>query len=240
MQRIVLMFIRSFFHLPYYLIMLKVLTNTKKHDRFERYEFLHKRAGDAIRRGRVKVIIEGEENMPKEDGFIITPNHQGLFDCLTFLKFMDRPFATVMKKELRNVFLLRDVITLLSAEIIDRENVRQAITVINDMTERIKNGENFIIFPEGTRSKKGNEIGTFKAGSFKCAMNAHCPIVPAALVDSFLPFDSGTIKPVTVKLFILKPLYYENYKGMKSQEIAELVSGMIREKIKEDVNTAGA
>ena len=37
------------------------------------------------------------------------------------------------------------------------------MNVAND----VKNGKNFLIFPEGTRSKNGNVIGEFKGGSFK-------------------------------------------------------------------------
>ena len=105
-----------------------------------------------------------------------------------------------MKKEVRNVFLLRNIIQMLQAEIIDREDVRQSLTVIKNMTRRVKDKENFVIFAEGTRSRNGNRIGEFKGGSFKSAMNANCPIVPVALVDSYKAFDTNSIKPVTVQI----------------------------------------
>lgn len=156
------------------------------------------------------------------------PNHQGLFDALAFLETHERPFVTVMKKEVKDIFLLRNVICLLQAEIIDREDIRQSMTVIKNMTNRVKNGENFIIFAEGTRSKEGNKVGEFKGGSFKSAMNARCPIIPAALIDSYKVFDTKSIKRQTVHLFYLKPLYYEEYQGMKSTEIAELVQERVQ------------
>ena len=159
------------------------------------------------------------------------PNHQGLFDALAFIETHERPIVTVMKKEVKDVFLLRNVITLLQAEIIDREDIRQSMTVIKNMTNRVKLGENFVIFAEGTRSRKGNQIGEFKGGSFKSAMNAHCPIVPVALIDSFKAFDTNSIKPITVQIHYLKPLYYEDYKGMKSTEIAALVMQRITDTI---------
>lgn len=238
MRRIVLMFIRSFFQLPYWLYQLFTLCNTEKYDNVTRYKFLHKIAPIAIRRGRIKLVYTGVENLPKENGYIIFPNHQGLFDALTFLQVHERPFVTVMKKEVKDIFLLKQVITLLQAEIIDREDIRQSMQVIMNMTKRVKNGENFVIFSEGTRSKNGNQIGEFKGGSFKSAMNAHCPIVPAALIDSYKVFDTKSLKKVTVQLHIMKPLYYEDYKGMKSTEIADLVSKRIQETINEHVNDA--
>lgn len=222
------MFLRSFFVLPFYLFRLFQLCNIEKYDNYTRYAFLHRITPKINRRGRVKVECHGLENIPKETGYIIFPNHQGLFDALAFLQTHERPFVTVMKKEVKDIFLLRNVICLLQAEIIDREDIRQSMTVIKNMTERVKKGENFIIFAEGTRSKDGNHVGEFKGGSFKSAMNARCPIVPAALVDSYKVFDTNSIKKLTVQLFYLEPLYYEDYKSMKSTEIAGLVQNRIQ------------
>jgi 1-acyl-sn-glycerol-3-phosphate acyltransferase len=136
-----------------------------------------------------------------------------------------------MKKEVKDVFLLRRIIWMLQAEIIDREDIRQSMQVIMNMTRRVKEGDNFILFAEGTRSRNGNNLLEFKGGSFKSAMNAKCPIVPVALIDSFKAFDTGSIKKITVQIHYLKPLYYEDYKGMKSTEIAELVASMIQDTI---------
>jgi 1-acyl-sn-glycerol-3-phosphate acyltransferase len=125
---------------------------------------------------------------------------------------------------------------LLQAEIIDREDVRQSMTVIKNMTNRVKEGENFIIFAEGTRSRNGNKIGEFKGGSFKSAMNARCPIVPVALIDSYKAFDTNSIKKLTVQIHYMKPLYYEDYKDMKSTEIATIVENKIKETIAQYVH----
>ncbi len=233
MKRIVFMFIRSFFYLPYYLVRILQLSNIQKYDRETRYAFLHKVAPAVNRRGRVKIVCFGLDNLPKEAGYIIFPNHQGLFDALAFLETHERPFVTVMKKEVKDVFLLKRIIMMLQAEIIDREDIRQSMQVIMNMTRRVKDGENFVVFPEGTRSKNGNHIQEFKGGTFKSAMNARCPIVPAALINSFQAFDTNSIKRITVQLHYLKPLYYEDYKDMKSTEIAELVASRIQATINE-------
>lgn len=231
MKRIALMFLRSFFQLPLWLFQLYKLSNIEKYDRFTRYAWMHRLCKVVNRRGRVTIDCHGTENLPKEDGYVMFPNHQGLFDALAFIETHERPLVTVMKKEVKDIFLLRNIICMLQAEIIDREDIRQSMTVIKNMTNRVKNGENFLIFAEGTRSRKGNQIGEFKGGSFKSAMNARCPIVPVALIDSFKAFDTNSIKPITVQIHYLKPLYYEDYKGLKSTEISVLVENMIKETI---------
>ena len=145
------------------------------------------------------------------------------------------PFSFVFKKEISNIILLKQVIAALGAIPIDRNDIRQSMQVINQMTEEVKKGRNFLIFAEGTRSRKGNELLEFKGGSFKSAQKAKCPIVPCALIDSFVPFDRKSIRPVTVKLYYLPPMYYEEYKDMKTTEIAAEVKHRIEAKIAEEL-----
>ena len=57
--------------------------------------------------------------------------------------------------------------------------------------------------------------------------------MPCALINSFVPFDQKTVKPVTVKLYYLPPMYYDEYKDMKTSEIAAEVKRRIELKIAE-------
>ena len=185
----------------------------------------------ANRAGRVKIEAHGLENLPEKDGFIMFPNHQGLFDVLVFFESCPRPFAFVIKKEAADIILLKQVREALGSLVMDREDIRQSMKVIQTMAEEVKKGRNFLIFPEGTRSRQGNHTLEFKGGTFKSAVKAKCPIVPCALIDSFIPFDEKSIRPVTVHLYYLKPLYYEEYQNMKTTEIAEEVKRRIDEQI---------
>ena len=120
-------------------------------------------------------------------------------------------------------------------ENIDREDVRQAMKTITSVTKEVVSGRNYLIFPEGTRSKNGNNVGSFKGGSFKAATKAKCPIIPVALVDSFKPFDTNITRPVTVQVHFLKPMLYEDYKDMKTVEIAAAVEQQIQETINKNL-----
>lgn len=233
MRRIAFMVFRSIFNLPFWFFHILKLCNLQKYDAATRYAYLRKLVQIVNHRGRVKVECHGLENLPSENGYVMFPNHQGLFDALAIIETHERPIVTVMKKEVKDVILIKQVIQLLQAEIIDREDIRQSMQVIMNMTRRVKTGENFVIFAEGTRSRKGNNLLEFKGGSFKSAINARCPIVPVALIDSFKPFDVSSIKRTTVQIYYLKPFYYDDYKDMKSTEIAELVAEIIQNKINE-------
>ena len=228
-MRIALMVFRLFFKAIGYVAQISYCGLSKKVSLEKTYRIIQNAARNANRAGRVTVEVHGEENIPKEDGFIFFPNHQGLFDVLAFLATSPRPFSFVYKKEANNLPLVKQVARALHAYAIDREDIRQSMTVIQAMTEDVKSGRNFLIFAEGTRSRQVNKLLDFKGGSFKSATKARCPIVPCALIDSFKPFDEQSIKPVTVKLFYLPPMYYEEYKDMKTVEIAAEVKRRIEQ-----------
>lgn len=233
MMRIVLMVLRLIIRVPYYMAGIWWYGQKKDFDLEKSYAFVKKVTKAANRAGRVRIESHGLENIPKEDGFIFFPNHQGLFDVLVFLESCPIPFAFVIKKEASNVILLKQVIAALRSIVIDREDIRQSLEVINQVTEEVKKGRNFLIFAEGTRSKMGNRLLPFKGGTFKSAVKAQCPIVPCALINSFKPFDEKSIAPVTVKLVYLPPISYMEYASMKTPQIADLVKKRIEAAIEE-------
>lgn len=232
MWRIILMVLYNLPFVPWWWYQLcHYAKHTDEIPEDKKYALLKKITVHANKGGRVKIDVHGQENIPREENFVFFPNHQGLFDVLSIIEASDRPFSVVAKIEVKNIFFLKQVFAIMKAKFMDRDDVRQSLKVILSVTDEVKAGRNFLIFPEGTRSKNGNHPGDFKGGSFKCAMNARCPIVPVAMLNSYQAFDTNSIHPVTVQVHFLEPLYYEDYKDMKSTEIAKIVRARIVERI---------
>lgn len=234
MERILMMVRRNFFRLPYYFF--AVLWMGRKNSTTsaeKKYKMLRKICYHANRTGNVEVVTTGIENLPGRDGYILFPNHQGLFDVLTILPSHERPLRVVMKMEAEKNFFLRLFLRMLNGQAMDRGDVRQSMQVIKRMTEEVIAGANYLIFAEGTRSKNGNRMQEMKGGSFKSATKAKCPIVPVAIVDSYKAFDTHSTEPVTVQISYLPPMNYEEYQGMKTVEIAEEVKRRIEARIAE-------
>ena len=232
MWRIILMVLYNLPFVPWWWYQLcHYAKHTEEIPEDKKYALLKKITVHANKGGRVKIDVHGQENIPREENFVFFPNHQGLFDVLSIIEASDRPFSVVAKIEVKNIFFLKQVFAIMKAKFMDRDDVRQSLKVILSVTDEVKAGRNFLIFPEGTRSKNGNHPGDFKGGSFKCAMNASCPIVPVAMLNSYQAFDTNSIHPVTVQVHFLEPLYYEDYKDMKSTEIAKIVRTRIVERI---------
>lgn len=236
MRRIIMMVIRNIFLVPFMWIRLNYYaSHVDKYTDEEHYKLLKFIDHRANKCGNVHIDAHGVENIPKENGFMFFPNHQGLYDVLAIMEACPVPFSVVAKKEVADVPFLKQVFACLRAYMLDRDDVRQAMKVIIDVSNEVKNGRNYLIFPEGTRSKNGNQIGEFKGGSFKAATKAKCPIIPVAMIDSFKPFDTKSIRQVTVQVHFLEPLYYEEYKDMKTTEIASIVHDRIQKTINENI-----
>ena len=236
MNRLVTMVLKNIHVAPGAFIKLwRYAANPEKYEEMEMWNHVHYIMDRAVKGGNIDLKVTGLENLPEKDGFMVYANHQGLFDVVAIAGTWNRPLAAVLKKELENVPLLKQIRLCTKSFCMDREDVRQSLEVIQNVTKEVQRGRNYLIFPEGTRSKKGNVMGDFHGGSFRCAVKAKCPIVPVALIDSFKVLDQKGSAPVTVQLHYLQPIAYEEFAGMKATEVAAMVKERIQSVI--DANT---
>lgn len=232
MNRIVTMVLKNFPIVPgAWQKLCRYAKHPEKYSEEEMYRHIQYILKRAVRGGNIDLQVSGTENIPKEGGFMLYANHQGMFDVLAVAATCDIPVGAVLKKELYDIPFLHQVAICTRSFPMDREDVRQSLTVIQSVIREVKAGRNYLIFPEGTRSRNGNQMGQFHSGSFRCATRSKCPIVPVALVDSFKVLDQKGSKPVTVQIHYLKPICWEEYSNLKTTELAALVKERIAQAI---------
>lgn len=237
MKRIILLIIRLLPRIPGYLLKIRYYNKHIHETSFEeRFHCVRNIILKINSKSRVTIHCYGKENLPDEQGYLMTPNHQGLFDALIMLDTHEIPFKAVLKQELLKVPVLKKLITMIQYSAIDRNNLRTSMKVIKNASKEMSEGRSYLIFPEGTRCRKQNEMLEFKGGSFKAAIDAKSPIVPVALIDCYKVFDDNSIAKVDAQIHYLEPLYYEDYKEMSSTEIAQFVQDKIRKCIEKNEN----
>ena len=233
MNRILMMVMRNMTKVPG--LWIRLCRNAKNTDTVpeqEKYDLIRHILTLAVTTGNIDLKVSGLENLPQEDGFMIYSNHQGLFDCVALVYSCPRPLAAVCKKELAGIPFVQQVIDCTKSFLMDRDDARQSLGVIQDVTKEVIAGRNYVIFPEGTRSREGNKIQEFHGGSFRAAIKAKCLVVPVAVVDTHKVFDTKGSATVSCQLHYLPPIMPEEYAGMKANDLAD----MVKERIEEVVN----
>lgn len=198
------------------------------------YEYMRYITDLMQKTGHIKTECYGMENLPKEGGYMMYPNHQGKYDAYGIVSAHEKPCTVVMDKDKSYTIFIKEIIDVLRGKRMDIHDVRQAFTIIKEITQEVMEGRRYILFPEGGYDKnQKNTLGEFKAGCFKIPLKSRVPIVPVVLYDSYKAFNSWQITPVKTQVHFLEPIYYDEYKDLKTQQIAELVKARIQEKLNE-------
>ena len=129
----------------------------------------------------------GRENLP-EGPCVICGNHSGFADPLwVFLHMKTRfPPWTMARKSLFEKPVFGRFLLSMRAFPVDRDNVDLA--AVKKSLSVLKNGEKLLIFPEGTRVKKGKKSEP-KSGAVLLAQRAGVPLVPVYITHGRKPFQ---------------------------------------------------
>jgi len=199
----------------------------RKKDFGLRFEVARQWAFILLRMTKTRLEIKGQENFPKEEGNLLVCNHQGSMDAFVLFGAIDVPFTAVGKVQGAKIPILGRWYKVMEMVLFDRDSAKDSIRMVRETAEVMKKGRNVLIFPEGTRSKKA-EMGEFKAGALKPAFLAKCPIVPIALIDSFKVLDAPGGNRFIVGVSVGKPMLYEEYGEMTTQEVADKIKQQIQ------------
>ena len=129
-----------------------------------------------------RVEVEGKENIPKDNKFIVCGNHLSSLDPFLVCFIMPKPVAFMAKKELFDKKFVRWMLDWQGAFAVNREKLE--LSTIKTAFE-VKNTKNWILglFPQGTRAKSGTIEGIHK-GFAGIARATKCGILPIGIVGS--------------------------------------------------------
>ena len=189
-----------------------------------------------LRLAGTRMIVKGEENVPKDTAVLYVGNHRSFFDILVTYIRVPRPTGYVAKLELKKVPLLSNWMTNLHCLFLDRKNIKEGLKTILAGVEKAKSGISICIFPEGTRNKVNTELLPFHEGSFKIADKAGVPIVPITLVNTGDIFEDHfpRVKKTTVIIEYGEPIYLDKLEKGQRKLIVAYVHDLIEKKYLEN------
>jgi len=184
----------------------------------------------AVHLMRVKVTVTGRENIP-EGNFVLYGNHQENYDILILKPiFKDHIVNFIAKEALSKLPIFGKWIAFLGNVFISKNADRSAAESIIKGIRNYKSGMSMAIFPEGKRSFS-NELIDFKPGAFKLAMKPKADILIVTQYDVCTIFKSFPWKRYNVKVHIHPLFKHEEYEGMKSQEVSNIVKDRIQKQL---------
>ncbi len=164
----------------------------------------------ALLANRVKVKVEGMEQLNRKGPYIFMSNHQGYYDIFALLSHLPYQFKWLAKKELFSIPFLGWTMAAVGYISIDRGGTRDTVEAMNNAAQKIQEGMSVVIFPEGSRSPDGS-IQPFKKGGFTLAIKSKVPIVPVAISGSrdIMPKDKLTAAPGEIRILVGDPIETE-------------------------------
>ncbi len=235
----IIKFFRSYLFCGIYLMFTypkinKLIKHKDKYSFEYRYNYARKKINTLMSLLKVKIEVTGLENIEGEDKVLIVPNHNSYTDALILALIVDKPIIFVAKQETASQPFIGKFCRLIDVLFLDRNNLRQSLTVINTAKNLLNENQCVAIFPEGTRNKSNSySLLDFKAGTFKTAMDTNSTIAPIVIKGSKDILSSSIKKNYLIKIEVLKAIKPNEYQELTSIELSQQVHDLMENKIKE-------
>jgi putative phosphoserine phosphatase / 1-acylglycerol-3-phosphate O-acyltransferase len=155
----------------------------------------------------VTLRVQGEEHLWSHRPAVFVYNHRNNFDPYVAIKFVQREWGSVAKKEIAGPLLGPMQWLLPNVAFIDRSDSAKAIAGLTPVTDLLRRGVSVMVAPEGTRSTTG-QLGQFKKGPFRMAMEAGFALVRIVIhnADRVAGREAGIIRSGTIDVTVLPPV----------------------------------
>ena len=130
-----------------------------------------------VKLGIMSIEVEGQEKLVQSKGELVIANHPTLIDVVMLIGLMSRANCVVKQSLWSNPFTKGPV---QSAGYILNAGSEQ---FIQDCVYKLSQPDaaSLLIFPEGTRTEKGEQLNTFQRGAANIALRAGVPIRPVLI-----------------------------------------------------------
>jgi 1-acyl-sn-glycerol-3-phosphate acyltransferase len=158
----------------------------------------------------IRVRVHGTDRILRCCAAVYAVNHTSnveppiLYDVLSELF----PRLRILyKAELRKLPVLVQAFDLAGFVPLQRGNPEQSLPAVERAAEALRDGNSFLIFPEGTRSRTGALL-PFKKGGFIMAIKGQAPVVPVAIKGARNAMHKGSfvINPVAIDVIFGEPV----------------------------------
>lgn len=148
----------------------------------------------------------GKKKQALKTPHVILSKHQTIWETV-FLQYYFQPLSTILKRSLLFLPFFGWGLALLKPVAIDRSSPMKALRRVKQLgPERIRQGFNLLVFPEGTRTAPG-KVGQYARSGVEVAAAAGVPVIPVAHnAGECWPARSFLKYPGTITVVIGEPI----------------------------------
>jgi 1-acyl-sn-glycerol-3-phosphate acyltransferase len=183
----------------------------------------------------VRVRVRGRELLDARQNYLFMPNHCSNVDPPVVVAALRRDARMIAKASLFRIPVFGQVMRLAGFVPVVREERASAIASIEQAAGRLRAGLDFVVFPEGTRSRD-DVLLPLKKGPFFMALAGGVPVVPVRVRGSrqIMPRGGTVIRAGEVQVEIRPPIEVDGLPG--SDEAArERLRGLVRAELEGDL-----
>ena len=156
----------------------------------------------------IRVYYKYEAPLPQQENYVIMANHQSSWEAYA-VTVLRRPSVTVLKEELIRIPFFGQALLTIKPIIVQRRNLVQSMKrIYTQGIERLNEGFNFVIFPQGTRYGPNNMgLDKFNPSAVNLSFASGIPLLLVAHNSGHcLPPHRFIKYPGIINVLIGKPL----------------------------------
>src|SRR5689334_9253890 len=182
----------------------------------------------------VRVSVKGVERIP-QGACLFAANHTSSADAPAIVGAIPRRIAVLLKESLFKWPIVGQAFRSVNFVPVNRSARDSAIASVEKATEAMKNGQSFLIYPEGTRSPDGR-LQEFKKGAVVMAIKAGVPIVPMVCSGAhrIMEKKSLVIHPGEIIVEFLEPIDASKYTFEERDVLNKIVHDAMAAALPED------
>jgi 1-acyl-sn-glycerol-3-phosphate acyltransferase len=167
----------------------------------------------------VRVRVKGTERIP-QGTCIFAANHTSSVDAPAVVGAIPRRIAILLKRSLFEWPIAGQAFHLALFIPVDRFDRESAIESLEKATQAVRDGQSFLIYPEGTRSPDGR-LQELKKGTAVMAIKSGVPVVPVACSGAHRVMEKRKLKirPGDILVEFLDPIDTTRYSLEQKDEL---------------------